>query len=105
MTYINSAPQLSWASRLGASSPRLAGLPGTSVPAAVNGNGPSTAVAHAIAAHAVRRVRGKVAFVTPPTQQDTVLALLGQTNTHNYMTRAYAVGEGASGPPPNREPV
>jgi len=34
--------------------------------------------------------------------------LLGQTNIHNYMTRAYAVGEGASGPPPeppDRNPV
>ena len=97
MTYINSdsMPELSWASRLGASSPRLAGLPGTSVSVA----------AHALAAHAVPRVRGKVTFVAPPTPQDAVSALLGQTNIHNYMTRAYAVGEGASGPPPREEPV
>jgi hypothetical protein len=101
VTYINSdsSAELSWASRQGASSLRPVGLRGTSMPIA----------AHALAVHAVQRVRGKVAFVAPPTQQDVVSALLGsallgQTNIHNYMTRAYAVGEGASGPP-REEPV
>ena len=108
MTYINSGsmPELSWASRLGAFSLRPVGLPGISLPAAVTGTGTSTAATQVPAAtHALPRVRGKVAFVAPPTQQDSVQPLLGQTNTHNYMTRAYAVGEGASGPPPSREPV
>ena len=77
---------------------RTVSLPGTGLPAATRGTGPSTVVAHA-----VPRVRGKVAFVAPP--QVSVATLLGQTNIHNYMTGAVAVGEGASGPPPYREPV
>ena len=84
------------ASRLGASSLRPTGLPGTGLPVA----GPSAVVCD------VPRVRGKAAFVAPPAQQDSVATLLGQTNVqHNYMTGAVAVGEGASGPPPHREPV
>jgi hypothetical protein len=55
--------------------------------------------------HAVPRVRGTVAFVAPPQQEDAVATLLGQTNIHNYMTGVTAVGEGASGPPREREPV
>jgi hypothetical protein len=55
--------------------------------------------------HAVPRVWGRVAFVTPP-QADGVTAQLGQAkNIHNYMTSANAVGEGASGPPTYREPA
>ena len=97
MTNINlmALPELNGASRLGASYPRV-GLLGTSVPAA----GPC-----AFAVDARPRVRGKVAVMVPQTQQVAVEAALGQTNIHNYMTGATAVGEGASGPPPYREPV
>ena len=93
-------PELNWASRLGASSPRVISLPGTSLPAAGCGTGPSAAVVHA-----VPRVRAEATFVAPPQQKVAVAALLGQTNIHNYMTGATAVGEGASGPPRDREPV
>jgi hypothetical protein len=101
VTNINSAvlPELNWASRLGASGLPSLSLPGTSVPAA----GPC-----AVAAHAVPRVRGKVAVIAPQAQTDAVTALLGQTNIHNYMTSVSASGEGASGPtqrPRDREPV
>jgi hypothetical protein len=92
-------PELSWASRLGASSPRVISLPGTGLPAA-GGTGPSTVVVHA-----VPRVRAKAAFVAALQQRDAVATLLGQTNIHNYMTGVSAVGEGASGPPRDREPV
>ena len=93
MTNINAAvlPELNGASRLGASYPRV-GLLGTSVPAA----GPC-----AFAVDARPRVRGKVAVMVPQAQQ----VALGQTNIHNYMTGATAVGEGASGPPRDRGPV
>ncbi len=105
MTYINSdvLPELTWASRLGASNPRAITFPGATVPAAGCGTGPSTVVVHA-----VPRVRGEVAFVAPPQLEDAVATLLGQTNIHNYMTSVAAVGEGASGPtqrPREREPV
>ena len=98
MTYINSdvLPELNWASRLGASSLPSVSLPGTGVPAA----GPS-----AVVAAALPRVRDKVVVLVAPPQQDTVTTLLGQTNIHNYMTGVPAVGEGASGPPRDREPV
>ena len=101
MTYINSdaLSDLTWASRLGASSPRTVSFPGTTVPVAVTGTGPCATVAHAIP-----RVRTQARIAVPPMQQAAVSALLGQTNTDNYTTRAYATGEGASGPPP-REPV
>ncbi len=101
MTNINThaLPELKWASRLGASSPRVISLPGTSLPVAGRGTGPSTVVLYA-----VPRVRATVAFVVPQ-QKDAVRTLLGQMNIHNYMTGASAVGEGASGPPRDREPV
>jgi hypothetical protein len=95
----NALPELNWASRLGASSPRVISLPATSLPVACRGTGPSTVVVHA-----VPRVRVTAAFVVPQ-QKDSVRTLLGQTNIHNYMTGATAVGEGASGPPRDREPV
>ena len=102
MIYIKSdaLPELNWASRLGASTLRAISLPGTGLPAAGLGTGPSTVVVHA-----VPRVRAKVAFVAPTQQKDAAATLLGQTNIHNYMTGATAVGEGASGPPRDREPV
>ena len=88
MTKIESAaqPELNWASCLGASVAPSVGYLGITVPVAVP------------------RVRGRVAFITPP-QPDAVAKLLGQTNSHNYMTSASTGGEGASGPPPYREPV
>jgi hypothetical protein len=100
--YINSdaLPELNWASRLGASSLGAISLPGTGLPAVGLGTGPCTEVVHA-----VPRVRAKAAFVAPPQRKDAVATLLGQTNIHNYMTGASAVGEGASGPPRDREPV
>ena len=87
-----------WASRPGASYPRFSFL-GTSVPAAGAGTGTS-----AVAVLAVPRVRGKVSFVAPP-QANVASAQLGQVDHHNYMTRVYTVGEGASGPPRYREPA
>ncbi len=106
MTYINSdvLPEPNWASRLGASSLRV-NFPGTGVLGVSSGIGASAALPVYAGAHALPRVRDKVAFVAPPQQQDAVATLLGQTNSHNYMTGASAVGEGASGPPPYREPV
>ena len=92
-------PELNGASRLGASSLRLVSLPGTGLPAAGSGTGSSAQVVHA-----VPRVRATAAFVVPQ-QKDSVQTLLGQTNIHNYMTGATAVGEGASGPPRDRGPV
>ena len=98
MTNIKSEvlPELNWASRSGASCLPSVSFPGTSMPAA----GP-----FAGAAYPLPRVRDKVAVVAPQAQQDAVTALLGQTNIHNYMTGVAAVGEGASGPPRDREPV
>jgi hypothetical protein len=92
--------ELTWPSRLGASSPRAVSFPGISVPAATRGTGPCAVVSNSAGAHAVPRLRGKAAFAALLPQTDVVATLLGQTNIHNYMTRAYAVGEGASGPPP-----
>ena len=99
--------ELTWPSRLGASSPQAVSFPGISVPAATRGTGPCAALFNSAGAalfnsadaHGVPRLRGKAAFAALP-QADVVATLLGQTNIHNYMTRAYAVGEGASGPPP-----
>jgi hypothetical protein len=98
VTKINSdvLPELNGALRLGASSLPSVGFPGTSVPAA----GPCAFIVDALP-----RVRGKVAVMVPQAQKVAVTAALGQTNLHNYMTGASAVGEGASGPPPYREPV
>ena len=108
MTKINSVAQyqltgaeLNWALRLGASCLPSVSLPGTSVPAA----GPFATLLANPGLSALPRVRGKVAVMVPQTQQVAVEAALGQTNIHNYMTGATAVGEGASGPPPYREPV
>jgi hypothetical protein len=92
------SPDVKWASRPGASCPRFSFL-GTALPAAGSGVGTS-----AVVAHAVPRVRGKVAFIAPP-QAGAVTAQLGQTYIDNYMTGANAVGEGASGPPTYREPA
>ena len=94
MTKINSdvLPELNGALRMGASGLPSVSFLGTGVPAA----GPC-----AFDVDALPRVRGKVAVMVPQAQK----AALGQTNSHNYMTGASAVGEGASGPPRDREPV
>ncbi len=102
MTNINSLvlPEPNRASRLGASSLRVS-FHGTGVLGVSTGTGPRAVVV----AHAVPRVRGEVAFPGPSQQADAVATLPGQTNIHNYMTGVSAVGEGASGPPRDREPV
>ena len=89
-------PELNGASRLGASGWPSVSFLGTSVPAARP---------RAFVVDALPRVRGKVTVMVPQAQQVAAQAALGQTNIHNYMTGASAVGEGASGPPPYREPV
>jgi hypothetical protein len=85
-----------WRARLGAFCPRST-FPGTSVPGA-GGTG------LAVAVQSVPRVRGK-AVLAIPAPQSAVAAQLGQINNYNHMTSVFAVGEGASGPPPYREPV
>jgi len=94
VTYIksDSMSELSWASRLGASSLPSTGCLGIIVPAAE----PFT-----VSVDALPRVRGKVAVLAPQAQKVAV----GQTNIHNYMTGVVASGGGASGPPRDRGPV
>jgi hypothetical protein len=91
-----------WRARLGAFSPRSA-FPGTSVPGAGGGTGPCVVV------RSVPRVRDQVSLgsgpMALPVPQPAVAAPFGQTNNYNHMTSVYAIGEGASGPPPYREPV
>jgi hypothetical protein len=90
--YSDQMSDLSWASRLGVSIlPSTGGL-GTSVPAAEP---------FAVPVDALPRVRGKAAVLVPQAQKVAV----GQTNIHNYMTGVVASGEGASGPPREKEPV
>jgi hypothetical protein len=87
----------SWRARLGAFSPRSS-FPGTSVPGAGGGTAPCVVV------RSVPRVRDKVAL-TVPAPQAVLATQLGQTNNYIHMTSVFAVGEGASGPPPYREPA
>jgi hypothetical protein len=90
--YSDQVSDPNWASRLGVSIlPSTCGL-GTSVPAAEP---------FAIPVDALPRVRGRVAVLVPQAFKVAV----GQTNIHNYMTGATAVGEGASGPPREKQPV
>jgi hypothetical protein len=86
-----------WRARPGAFSPRSAFL-GTGAPGVGGGTGPCVVV------QSVPRVRGKV-FLPVPAPQAVLVAQLGHTNNYIHMTSVYAVGEGASGPPPYREPV
>jgi hypothetical protein len=79
--------------RLGAFGPRSS-FPGTSVPAVGGG----------VCVQSVPRVRDQVS-PTVPAPQALLLAQLGQPNNYIHMTSVYAVGEGASGPPPYREPA
>jgi len=94
VTNINSGvlPVMQWPSRPGASSLRVS-FPGTGVSGVGSGTGPC-----ASAARPAPRVRDKVTLTVPAMQ-------LGQTNIHNSMTSVVAVGDGASGPPPYREPA
>jgi len=87
----------SWRARLGAFSPRSS-FPGTSVPGVGGGTGPCAAV------QSVPRVRGEVSLAIP-VPQAVLAAQLGQPNNYIHMTSVYASGEGASGPPPDREPA
>ena len=97
MTNINSdvltAEQ--WRVLPGAFSPRSA-FPGTGVFGVSGGTGPCVVV------RSVPRVRDRVVLPIPA-PQSALTAQLGHAN--NYMTSVYAIGEGASGPPPYREPV
>ena len=86
-----------WRARPGAFSPRSAFL-GTGVLGVGGGTEPCVVV------RSVPRVRDRVVLAIP-VPQSAVMAQLGQTNNYNHMTSVYAVGEGASGPPPYREPV
>ena len=86
-----------WRAPVGACCPRSA-FPGTSVPGAGGGTG------LAVVAQSVPRARDK-AVLAIPVPQPALAAQLGQFNNYNHMTSVYAVGEGASGPPPYREPV
>jgi hypothetical protein len=94
VTKINSDALLvvQWRSRPGAFSPRSSSL-GTGVLGVSHGTEPCAAVVLP-----VPRVRNRAALAIPATQ-------LGQTNNYNHMTSVYAFGEGASGPPPYREPA
>ena len=99
MTEINFdvlTPEL-WRSRPGAFSPRPS-FPGTGVLGVGGGTEPCVVV------RSVPRVRDRVVLPIPA-PQSAPAAKLAQTNNDNHMTSVYAVGEGASGPPPYREPV
>ena len=99
MTNINSdvlTPE-QWRARPGAFSPRSAFL-GTGVLGAGCGAGLPVVV------RSVPRVQDRIVLPVP-VPQSAPMAQLGQPNNYNHMTSVYAVGEGASGPPPYREPV
>jgi hypothetical protein len=95
VTKINSGalPAVQWRSRPGAFSPR-SGFLGTGVPGIGIGTGPCATVVRQ-----VPRVRNEAALTVPATKQ------LEQTDNYNHMTSVVAFGEGASGPPPYREPA
>ena len=80
-----------WRTRLGAFCPRPS-FPGSSVSGVGGG------------VQSAPRVRGKVSLAVPAPQA-VLMAQLGQTNNYIHMTSVDAVGEGASGPPPYREPA
>ena len=99
MTKINFdvlTPEL-WRARPGAFSPRSSVL-GTRVPGVGGGTKPCAVLP------SVPRVRDRVVLAIPA-PQSAPMAKLGQTNNYNHMTSVDAVGEGASGPPPYREPA
>ena len=96
-----------WRARPGAYSPRSAFL-GTGVSGVGGGAVGSGAVrsgtAPCVVVRQVPRVPGKAALAFP-VPQSAAAAQLGHINNYNQMTSVYAVGEGASGPPPYREPA
>ena len=96
-----------WRARPGAFSPRSAFL-GTGVSSVGGGTVGSGTVgsgtAPCVVVRQVPRVPGKAALAFP-VPQSALLAQLGHINNYNQMTSVYAVGEGASGPPPYREPA
>jgi hypothetical protein len=101
-----------WRARLGACCPRSA-FPGTSVPGAAGGAGLAGTVLAgtvlagtglAVVVQSVPRVRDKAGLATPR-PQSAVMAQPAQINNYNHMTSVLAFGEGASGPPPDREPA
>jgi hypothetical protein len=96
-----------WRARPGAFSPRSAflgtgvsGVGGGTVGGGIVGSG----TAPCVVVRQVPRVPGKAALAFP-VPQSAFLAQLGHINNYNQMTSVYAVGEGASGPPPYREPA
>jgi hypothetical protein len=96
-----------WRERPGAFSPRSAFL-GTGVPGVgggtVGGGTVGGGTAPCVVVRQVPRVPGKAALAFP-VPQSAAAAQLGHINNYNHMTSVYAVGEGASGPPPYREPA
>ena len=105
-----------WHARLGAFALPLAlqrsAFPGTALPAAGLGTGPSAFARPvplardkaALVAGRVVPVATKAALVVPAPQA-AVMAQLEQTNNYIQMTSVPVFGEGASGPPPDREPA
>ena len=91
-----------WRARPGAFSPRSAFL-GTGV-SGVGGGTVGSGTAPCVVVRQVPRVPGKAALAFP-VPQSAASAQLGHINNYNQMTSVYAVGEGASGPPPYREPA
>ena len=106
-----------WRARPGAFSPRSA-FPGTGVSGVgggtvgggtvgggtVGGGTVGSGTTPCVVVRQVPRVPGKAALAFP-VPQSAVLAQLGHVNNYNHMTSVYAIGEGASGPPPHREPA
>ena len=90
-------PAALWRSRAGAF-----GLPTSFPGTGALGTGPC-----ATAVQSVPRVREHVVFAVPVTPAVAPAIQLGQPNSDNYSDTmsANAVGGGASGPPPHREPV
>jgi hypothetical protein len=94
-------PAALWRSRAGAFGLQTS-LPGTSALGTGIGTGPC-----ATAVQSVPRVRDHVVFAVPATPKVAPAIQLGQPNSDNYSDTmsVNAVGVGASGPPPYREPV
>ena len=96
MTNINVLNAEPWRAPVGACCPRSA-FPGTSVPGAGGAGLP-------FVVQSVPRVREKAGLATPR-PQSAAMAQPAQINNYNHMTSVLAFGEGASGPPPDREPA
>ena len=105
-----------WRAPVGACCPRSA-FPGTSVPSAGGTGLAGTGLVGtglvgtvlvgtglAVVVQSVPRVRDKAGLATP-LPQSAVMAQPAQINNYNHMTSVLAFGEGASGPPPDREPA